>query len=79
MQVTERYESNYKLACEAGVLEGYFQRNTFQLMTKEVEFNVNRVGKKIPVRTAVTTLSLGHGQGVVKCNCIQSCIDVIFR
>ena len=71
-EVIERYESYYKLAGEAGVLEGYFQRNTFQLKTKEVEFNVNREEKDIPVRTAVTILSLGHGQGVVKCNCTQS-------
>ena len=64
--------SLYELACEAGVLETLFARNCFDLAGSDLNLNV-RLDTKLSVRSAVSSISIGGGQGMVKCNCTSSC------
>ena len=58
-----------KLGCEAGILKTLFpfsvcDKTSFPGFTRESVPNV-----EVGVREAVRMLSVGHGQGVLKCNC----------
>ncbi len=37
----DKKETNYKLACEAGIINTYVTRNGFQLLNANFEFIVN--------------------------------------
>ena len=63
----------YQLACEVGILNGYFARNAFQLGSSNIDYPEADMTAKCSVREAVTKLSLGTGQGVVRCDCTQTC------
>lgn len=62
----------YELCCEAGVLDDMFARNAFDRVEGNLELNM-RLDKRIGKRAAVTALSVGGGQGMVKCECTSAC------
>ena len=66
-------ENVYQLACEAGVLNGFFARNAFQVGSSNIDYPEPDLVNKCSVREAVTKLSLGTGQGVIRCDCKQTC------
>lgn len=72
-QVIKIKDTCYKLACEAGVLSNYFHRNAFQLGSNNVIYPEMNMTQKISVREAVAKLSLGTGQGVIRCDCKGAC------
>ena len=63
-------EANYELVCEAGVIDRWLPQNCFQLASAHIDFPINE-NVKVAIRSAVTTLSEGGGQGFLKCgaNC----------
>ncbi len=63
---------NYQLACGAGILNRYLPRNAFQTIPSTIEYPINRETIVTP-REAVTILSVGEGQGFVKCECLGQC------
>ncbi|CAF1013044.1 unnamed protein product [Brachionus calyciflorus] len=70
----EYERSLYELACEVGVFTEMFARNCFDLV-KDSNILLNiRTDKTVKgVRAAVTELSIGGGQGMIKCNCTSQC------
>jgi hypothetical protein len=67
-------KSLYELACEAGVLNTLFARNSFDLV-KDCSLDIQiKLDKALSVRQAVNELSIGGGQGMVKCNCTGQCL-----
>ncbi|RNA33820.1 KRAB-A domain-containing 2-like [Brachionus plicatilis] len=67
-------ESLYELACEAGVLNVLFAGNCFDLVKEcSVELGI-KLDKQLSVREAVKELSIGGGQGILKCNCTAGCL-----
>ena len=60
----------YRIAVRAGVLNGKYSRNQFDLCTHTLltEADVN-LDQQVPLRTAVQVESKCGGQGFVKCNC----------
>ena len=67
-------KSLYELACEAAVLDTMFARNSFDLVKDcSVELEV-KLDKKLSIRQAVKELSVGGGQGFLKCNCTGGCL-----
>ncbi|RNA42072.1 KRAB-A domain-containing 2-like [Brachionus plicatilis] len=67
--------SLYELACEVGVFSDLFSRNAFDLVQNchiEIEIRTDKPIKS--VRQAVNELSIGGGQGMVKCNCTSQCL-----
>jgi hypothetical protein len=67
----------YELASEAGVFTDMFSRNSFDLV-KEVNLEISiRTDKMVKgIRQAVNELSIGGGQGMVKCNCTSKCLTM---
>lgn len=67
--------SLYELACEVGVFSDLFSRNAFDLLQNcQVEVSI-RTDKTIKsIRQAVNEMSIGGGQGMVKCNCTSQCM-----
>ncbi|CAF0710231.1 unnamed protein product [Brachionus calyciflorus] len=67
-------KSLYELACEAGVLDTLFARNSFDLVKNcSFEFEI-KLTRKLSVRQAVREISIGGGQGMSKCNCTGGCL-----
>ncbi|RNA10648.1 KRAB-A domain-containing 2-like [Brachionus plicatilis] len=67
-------KSFYELACEAVVLNVLFARNGFDLVKEcSVELDI-KLDKQLSVREAVKELSIGGGQGKLKCNCTTGCL-----
>ncbi|RNA35075.1 KRAB-A domain-containing 2-like [Brachionus plicatilis] len=67
-------KSLYELACEAGVLNVLFARYGFDLVKEcSVELDI-KLDKQLSVREAVKELSIGGGQGILKCNCTAGCL-----
>jgi hypothetical protein len=67
-------KSLYELACEAGVLNTLFARNSFDLV-KDCSLNLPiKLDKALSVRQVVNELSIGGGQVMVKCNCTGQCL-----
>ena len=68
--ILEKKDVLFKLGCEAGVLDTMIAFNTFE--KTEIVTNLKKENvpdKKISVREAIRFLSVGHGQGVLLCNC----------
>ncbi len=63
----------HELACQAGVLSNLFARNAFDKLDGSVDGIRTDVGTT--VREAVTLLSVGGGQGMLKCNCTAACAN----
>ena len=61
----------YQLGCAAGVLETLYARSAFTKLNGIFEFEIPET--KIGLRAAVSKLSVGGGQGMVKCNCLGYC------
>ena len=62
----------FKLGTKAGLLDGHFAFNDFDKTDIVTQFNKDDVPQiDLAVRSAVTALSLAHGQGVLKCNCAK--------
>jgi hypothetical protein len=64
--------SLYELACGAGVLSTKFARNAFDHHNSELSVPI-RTDVALRVREAVRELSIGGGQGFIKCNCTRNC------
>ena len=62
----------HELACEAGTLNVKFARNAFDIAKGKFEIT-HKEDTMVSVRKAVSELSLGGGQGMVKCNCTAGC------
>ncbi|CAF1064355.1 unnamed protein product, partial [Brachionus calyciflorus] len=59
----------HELVCEAGVLNTLFARNCFDLMESSTILNFSfKLDTTVSVRQAVGLISLGVGQGMIKCN-----------
>ena len=63
----------YELCCAAGCLTILFARSQFDRVVTESTFAVNLDRKIDSVREAVKLLSVGGGQGMLKCNCSGQC------
>ena len=58
------------MGCEAGVLDTLFGFNVLEKTDLITKFNKNNVPSRVlSVLEAVRELSVGTGQGVLKCNC----------
>jgi hypothetical protein len=69
------YATNlYELCCEAGVLEQMYARNAFDRVETELHLEM-KLHVKIGLRSAVRELSIGGGQGMVKCDCTGACAN----
>ena len=67
--------SLYELACEAGVFNDMFARNSFDLVKEaNIVINISTETSVKSIRQAVNVLSNGGGQGMIKCNCTSSCV-----
>ena len=62
----------HEIACEAGVLETMYARNSFDKVDEQVNVIID-TSKAIGLRSAVKQISIGGGQGMIKCNCTSSC------
>ena len=77
----EKKDELFKLGCKVGVLNDYFAINSFDKTDLINDFNINDIpiDKKtkshllLSVREAITKLSVGHGQGYIKCSCTGDC------
>jgi len=68
--ILEKKNDLFKLGTKAGVLEGYFAFNSFEKTEIVTDFTKEDIPDKVlPARSAVRALSVGHGQGVMRCNC----------
>ncbi|RNA29266.1 KRAB-A domain-containing 2-like [Brachionus plicatilis] len=67
-------KSLHELASEAGVLNTLFARNCFELIKDCVVDIQVKLDKSLSVLEAVSQLSIGGGQGMVKCNCTSQCL-----
>lgn len=70
----------FQLGCRAGVLDTYIAFNCFQKTDLVTDFDADYIPKdkngdfvKVGPREAVRILSIGHGQGYLKCNCTGNC------
>ncbi|RNA29043.1 KRAB-A domain-containing 2-like [Brachionus plicatilis] len=65
----------YELACQFDVFLDLFFRNAFDLVQIcQIELEI-RTDKSIKsVRQTVNEMSIGGGQGMVRCNCTSQCI-----
>jgi len=82
--VLEEKNGLFKLACQVGVLDVYYAFNSFFKTKLEGSFTIEKIPKvidkktgneteeyvKLGIREAVRLLSVGTGQGFIKCNCI---------
>ena len=60
----------YRIATRAGVLQGKYSRNQFDLCAQKfLSMSDIRQDREIPLRTAVHDESQCGGQGYVRCNC----------
>ncbi|CAF0900363.1 unnamed protein product [Brachionus calyciflorus] len=65
----------YELACEVGVFTEMFAGNSFDLVKDaNLELNIRSDISVKGIRQAVNELSIGGGQGMVKCNCTGQCM-----
>ena len=61
--------------CEAGVLNILFTPNCFDLVESSTILNFSfKLDTTVSVRQAVGLISVGGGQGMIKCNCTSSCV-----
>ena len=68
--ILEKKHELFKLGCEVGILDTHFPFNAFEKTQLVTTFKANDVpDKQLSVREAIRLLSVGHGQGVLKCNC----------
>jgi hypothetical protein len=72
---------NYKFLTQIGPLEGWFCRNDLIIAKTVVLDWIDKVNglkkeKELSVRSTITAISIGSGQGVVKCNCTAKCITM---
>ena len=74
--VIEKSERGFKIGTKAGVLSGVFARNQIEL-TKFNKITCNMIpSDELSIRTAVRLLSVGEGQGMVKCSCKTGCLKI---
>ncbi|RNA13448.1 KRAB-A domain-containing 2-like [Brachionus plicatilis] len=70
----------FKLGCRAGVLDTFEACNCIEKTNLVTEFNQEFIPKdkqgdfiKVSAREAVRLVSVGHGQGFLKCSCTGEC------
>ena len=66
-------KSLYELVCAVGVLETMYARNYFDLVKTDLNMEF-KLDQSVSVRQAVNEISIGGGQGMVKCNCTAACM-----
>ena len=68
--ILEKRDILFKLGCEVGILDTMFAFNVIDKtdLISPLTFEKNPQ-KILSVREAIRLLSVGHGQGVLKCNC----------
>jgi len=65
----------YKLGTEAGILHSVYARSQFDVCSEKF-ISINDVPEnQIALRSAATALSIGSGQGFVRCNCNGKCTN----
>lgn len=74
--ILETKNNMFKLGCKVGVLEGLFPFNTMTKTELRTDFEKENIPENVfKVREAIRLLSVGHGQGVLKCNCTGKCAN----
>ena len=85
--VLEEKNSLFKLGYRAGGLDKFFPCNAFEKTNIVTDFKIGDIPKKskkngkvthvyvcVSVREAVALLSVGNGQGYLKCSCTSMCL-----
>ena len=68
--IIEKRDVLFKLGCEVGVLDSMFAFNSIEKTNLVYSFTEKDIPDRVlSVREAIRMLSVGHGQGVLKCNC----------
>jgi len=69
--IIDRNENDlYRIAVHAGILQGMYARNQFELCTQKLlTFDDVCQAQEISLRSAVSQTSKSGGQGYMKCNC----------
>ncbi|RNA38370.1 hypothetical protein BpHYR1_035460 [Brachionus plicatilis] len=63
--------------CQVGVFSDLFSRNAFDLVQNyQVELEIRTDNSIKNVRQVVNEMSIGGGQGMVRCDCTFQCISV---
>ena len=64
----------YEIACGAGVIERLVVRNNFEKISADFSDTIKiRTDIKVGIREAIRVLSIGGGQGMLKCECKLQC------
>jgi len=72
--IIEKKHDAFRVGCKVGILDRVFQWNQLSKSDLVSEWKMDQIPQKeISVRSAIIALSVGHGQGVLKCNCKQAC------
>ena len=68
--ILEKKDIMFRLGCEVGVLNTMFPFNVIEKTQLVSSFSKESIPDvQVGVREAIRLLSIGHGQGVLKCNC----------
>ncbi|RNA07172.1 KRAB-A domain-containing 2 [Brachionus plicatilis] len=78
--ILEKKNELFKLGCRAGVFDSFVAFNCIEKTALITEFSIEFIPKdkkdeyvSVGAREAVRLLSIGHGQGYLKCNCTGNC------
>lgn len=70
----KKHEGGFKVGCKAGILDTVFQWNQLTKSNLVSDWKMEDVPDKImSIRSAIIALSVGHGQGILKCGCKGAC------
>jgi hypothetical protein len=72
--ILNKTAGSFKVGTKAGILSGKFSRNQLEGIKFNGFTNRNVPDEEITIRTAVRTLSVGHGQGYKRCHCSSTCL-----
>ena len=72
--ITNKKNGLFELGCKVGIIDSYFAINSITKTAFKTDFTIDNIPKeKLSVRSAVSKLSVGHGQGFLRCNCTGDC------
>ncbi len=72
--VIEKRHDGFKVGCKVGIMDPVFQWNQLNKTELVSDWKIEDIPKKeLSIRSAVVALSVGHGQGVLKCGCKKAC------
>ena len=66
----EKKHDSFRIGCKAGVLDTSFQWNQLTKSELVTDGKMEEIpDEELSIRSAIIALSVGHGQGVLKCGC----------